>query len=118
MKVVNFTEARNNLKSICDDVYHNSEAVIVNRKNAENIVIISLDRFNAIDETAYLLGSEANKKHLLASIDKLRKSRVDEPSTQDDWIDRTFAVMSDVDADGLLEEIQSTRINKEIDLWS
>jgi antitoxin YefM len=118
MQVVNFTEARKNLKSIFDDVYHNSEAVVVNRKNAENVVIISLDRFNAIDETAYLLGSEANKKHLLSSINELRKSRADKPSKNEDWIDRTFAVMSDNDAEELLEEIQTSRVNKEIDLWS
>ena len=39
VQVVNFTEARNNLKSIFDNVYQNSEEVIVNRKNNENVVI-------------------------------------------------------------------------------
>ena len=75
MQVVNFTEARNNLKSIFDDVYHNSEAVIVNRKNSENVVIISLDDYNALNETEYLLRSENNRKHLLASIAELRAGR-------------------------------------------
>jgi len=56
-------------------VYHNSEAVIVNRKNAENVVIISLDDYNAMNETAYLLRSENNKKHLLSSIAELRAGR-------------------------------------------
>ncbi len=37
MQVVNFTEARNNLKSLFDLVYADSEEVIVNRKNGENI---------------------------------------------------------------------------------
>ena len=75
MQVVNFTEARNNLKSIFDDVYHNSEAVIVNRKNSENVVIISLDDYNALNETEYLLRSENNRKHLLKSIAELRAGR-------------------------------------------
>ena len=50
MKVVNFTEARNNLKSLCDSAYHDSEEIIVNRKNGENIVIISLASYNAMKE--------------------------------------------------------------------
>jgi len=78
MQVVNFTEARNNLKSIFDDVYHNSEAVIVNRKNAENVVIISLDDYNAMNQTEYLLKSSKNKEKLLKSIASARAGRVKE----------------------------------------
>jgi len=73
MHVVNFTEARNNLKSIFDDVYHNGEEVIVNRKNNENVVIISLNEYNAIKETEYLLQSKNNRAHLLASLKELRE---------------------------------------------
>ncbi len=47
MQVVNFTEARNNLKAIFDTVYHNGEEVIVHRKNNENVAIISLETYNA-----------------------------------------------------------------------
>lgn len=75
MQVVNFTEARNNLKSIFDDVYHNSDEIIVNRKNGENVVIISLDQFNAMNETEYLMRSANNKKHILASLKELEEGR-------------------------------------------
>ena len=48
MQVVSFTEARNNLKAIFDDVYHNDEEVIVHRKNSENVAIISMQTFNQL----------------------------------------------------------------------
>jgi antitoxin YefM len=78
MQVVNFTEARNNLKSIFDDVYHNSEEIIVNRKNGENVVIISLDAFNSMNETDYLLKSPKNREMLLKSIEIAKAVRTKE----------------------------------------
>jgi len=76
MQVVNFTEARNNLKAICDTVYADSEEIIINRKNGENVVIISLDEYNALQETAYLLASPKNRERLLSSLSKARNGKV------------------------------------------
>lgn len=76
MQVVNFTEARNNLKSLFDDVYHNFEDVIVNRKNGENVVIISLEKYNSLNETEYLMRSPANRKHLMESMKQLEEGKV------------------------------------------
>ena len=78
MQVVNFTEARNNLKSIFDDVCNNAEEVIVNRKNGENVVVISLDTYNAMKETDYLLRSPKNREHLLRSIESAKAGRTTE----------------------------------------
>ncbi len=78
MKVVNFTEARNNLKSLFDAAYHDSEEIIVNRKNGENIVIISLDEYNAMKETEYLLSSPRNRERLLKSLSSARAGQVEE----------------------------------------
>ncbi len=76
VQVVNFTEARNNLKSLFDSVYADSEEVIVNRKNGENVVIISLDSYNAMKETNYLLSSPKNKERLLSSLAHARAGKV------------------------------------------
>jgi len=76
MKVVNFTEARNNLKSIFDSVYNDHEEIIVNRKNGENVVVISLDAYNALIETNYLLSNPNNKKRLLSSLKNSRTANV------------------------------------------
>jgi len=76
MQVVNFTEARNNLKSLFDSVYCDSQEVIVNRKNGENVVIISLDAYNAMKETNYLLLSPQNRERLLNSLASSRAGKV------------------------------------------
>ena len=77
MRVVNFSEARNNLKSLCDAAYHDSEEIIINRKNGENVVIISLEEYNALQETAYLLKSPKNKEHLMRSLAHAREGKVE-----------------------------------------
>ena len=76
MQVVNFTEARNNLKSLFDSVYEDSEEVIVNRKNGENVVIISLESYNAMKETNYLFSSPKNRERLLNSLASARAGKV------------------------------------------
>ena len=72
MQVVNFTEARNNLKALFDTAYNDSEEIIVNRKHGENIVILSLDNYNAMKETDYLLSSPKNRERLLSSLANAR----------------------------------------------
>lgn len=47
MQALNYTNARNNLKSIIEDVCDNNEEVIVTTKNNKSVVIISLDEYNA-----------------------------------------------------------------------
>ncbi len=46
MQAVNYTTARNSLKSIIDEVCENHEEVIVTTKNDKSVVIISLDEYN------------------------------------------------------------------------
>ncbi|MFA6192158.1 MAG: type II toxin-antitoxin system Phd/YefM family antitoxin [Sulfurimonas sp.] len=47
MQAVNYTNARNGLKNIIEDVCNNNEEVIVTTKNNKSVVIISLDAYNA-----------------------------------------------------------------------
>ncbi len=46
MQAVNYSHARNNLKTLIDEVCENDEEVIVTTKNDKSVVIISLDRYN------------------------------------------------------------------------
>nr|CRY97588.1 hypothetical protein [uncultured prokaryote] len=48
MLAVNYSTIRENLKSYCDKVTDNNETVIVTRKDEKNVVIISLEEWNAL----------------------------------------------------------------------
>ena len=71
MNVLTYTDARASLKDVMDRVIHGREEVIVTRKNREAVVMISLDEYNAIQETLHLQKSPANAKRLAASIAQL-----------------------------------------------
>ncbi len=46
MQVVNYSHARNNLKSIIDNVCSNNEEVIITTKNNKSVIILSMDEYN------------------------------------------------------------------------
>jgi antitoxin YefM len=75
MKVVSFSEARNNLKTVFDEVVDNADYTIVTRRDAEDVVVMSLDSFNSLLETFHLLKSPANATHLQRSIAQYRQGQ-------------------------------------------
>ena len=77
MTVVNYTEARNNFKSILDTVVNDADYTIINRRDAEDAVVMSLDYFNAMQETLHLLKSPANVAHLEKSIAQYKAGKVE-----------------------------------------
>ncbi|MGP9544517.1 type II toxin-antitoxin system Phd/YefM family antitoxin [Psychrobacter sp. AOP7-B1-25] len=68
MRVVSFSEARKHLKSVLDTVNDDANATIVTRRDADDAVVMSLDYYNSLMETVYLLKSPANAAHLADSI--------------------------------------------------
>ncbi len=75
MQVLSLTEARNNIKAMFDSVYLDNEEVVIHRKGKESVVVISLDDYNALTETNYLLRSPANRENLLESLAELRAGK-------------------------------------------
>ncbi len=73
MKALTYTAARSNLaktmKEVCDD----HDPVIITRKQHDAVVMMSLEDYEALNETAYLLHSPKNTKRLLESIEELEK---------------------------------------------
>lgn len=83
MRVVNFSEARNKLKAVLDQVVDDADYTIITRRDAEDAVVMSLDYFNSLLETVHLLKSPANVAHLERSIAQYKQGR----ATEKDLID-------------------------------
>ena len=72
MRVINFSDARNRLKSVLDRVVDDADYTIISRRDKEDAVVLSLEQFNALIETVHLLESPANAAHLAESIRQFR----------------------------------------------
>lgn len=74
MKVINYTDLRLNLKKWMDAVVDDMEEIIVKRKDNKDLVIISLDEYNALRETNYLLSGN-NRAILLKSVEDIKNGK-------------------------------------------
>jgi antitoxin YefM len=68
MDAISYTSARNNLARTMDRVCDDHMPIIVTRQNARPVIMMSLEDFQAIEETATLLRSPANAARLAESI--------------------------------------------------
>lgn len=78
MRVVNFSDARNRLKTVLDQVVEDADYTVISRRDAADAVVVSLDYFNSLMETVHLLKSPANAVHLASSIDQYRAGQVEQ----------------------------------------
>lgn len=75
MRVVSFSEARNSLKTVLDHVVEDADYTIITRRDADDAVVMSLEFFNSLIETVYLLKSPANAAHLERSIAQFKHGK-------------------------------------------
>ncbi|MCB1079089.1 MAG: type II toxin-antitoxin system prevent-host-death family antitoxin [Verrucomicrobiae bacterium] len=73
MKAITYSAARENLAATMDSVCQDHEPVIITRNRDQAVVMLSLEDFESIEETAYLLRVPANARRLQAAIDELEK---------------------------------------------
>lgn len=71
MDAITYSAARANLASTMDRVCNNHEPLIITRNGEQSVVMLSLEDFNALQETAYLLRSPNNAKRLMRAIEQL-----------------------------------------------
>ena len=58
-----------------DNVFATGEELVISNKR-KKVVMMSLKEFNSLKETAYLLSTENNRKHLSKSIAQSKKSQI------------------------------------------
>lgn len=75
MKVVNYSEFRNNLAENLNVVNDDGDIVVVSRSKGKNVVVMSLEEYNSIQETLHLNSSKANRKRLEATLDEMKKGK-------------------------------------------
>ncbi len=71
MQTFNFSYTRQNLASTFDFVVDNAMPVTITRQNKEPVVIISMKDYRAMEETIYLMQSQANANRLNRAINQL-----------------------------------------------
>jgi antitoxin YefM len=71
MDAISYTAARASLADTMDRVCNDHEPIIITRNGQQAVVIMSLEDFNALEETAYLLRAPKNARRLLDSIANL-----------------------------------------------
>jgi antitoxin YefM len=71
MSTITYSTARDHLAEVWDKTVSTREPVIVSRRGTESIVMLPLDEWEGLQETAHLLRSPANAKRLLAAMDRL-----------------------------------------------
>jgi antitoxin YefM len=75
MEAISYTAAREKLASLMDQVCDDHEPVIVTRNRDQAVVLLSLEDFKSMEETAYLLRSPKNARRLLQSVADLASGR-------------------------------------------
>ena len=76
MDAITYTKARASLAQTIDSVCENHEPVIITKKNDRSVVMLSLEDYQAMDETTYLLASPANARALRDAIARVERGEV------------------------------------------
>ncbi len=84
MHIVSSTEARNNFKSILDEVADDADVVVIKRRSGADAVLMSQSYYEGLLQTVHLLKSPANAAYLKESIEEYTRGiTVDKPLVHD-----------------------------------
>jgi antitoxin YefM len=75
MDAISYTAARANLAKTMEKVCDDHDPIVITRKREPSVVMISLEDYQSMEETAYLLRSPENARRLLESITELEAGK-------------------------------------------
>ena len=78
-----YTQARAGLAKLLDQVTHDREVVMIQRRGEEEVALIAASELASLTETAYLLRSPANAERLLSALGRALKNDI-KPATIED----------------------------------
>ena len=81
--VTTYTSARATFAALCDEVASTREPVIIRRRNAEDVALISADELESLLETAHLLRSPKNAQRLLDALSRAQRQELPPSSVED-----------------------------------
>lgn len=75
MQAATYTQVRKNFAAVMDRVCDNHDPVIITRQNSRPVVMMSLEDYNAIEETLYLFKNPANAARLMRSLQDIKEKK-------------------------------------------
>ena len=75
MKAITYTAARENLAGTIQRVCEDHAPVVITRRRDQAVVMMSLEDYESLEETAYLLRSPKNARRLRAAVEQLRAGK-------------------------------------------
>lgn len=76
MQARTYSEARHDLKNVMDEACNNHEPILITRRKGESVVLLSLEDYESIMESEYLLSSPANAARLMKSLEESRARKL------------------------------------------
>lgn len=75
MEAINITELRKNIKATLNKVVQDNTEIIIHRPNFDDVVLVSLNEYNSLKETLFLLSSDRNRARLFEGIQQINDGK-------------------------------------------
>ena len=85
MRTTNFTDFRANLKAYMETVINDCDTIIINRGNNTGVVLISLEEYNSLKETEYIMSSPETMEAIRKGDEDIKNDRGVKVDIDDLW---------------------------------